>query len=156
MTKIKLRQAKPREATTLTGLAFKAKAHWGYPKDWLDLWVDDLTITQEYIKNNMVTVADADGEVVGFVSIAKYDGDFFLDNLFVDPSYMGKGVGKKLLSHALDYCKQTGITRLTLYSDPNAKGFYESNGGVYLGEHPSAAIPNRTLPIFTYNLHETI
>jgi len=154
MTKIKLRQAKPREANTLTGLAFRAKAHWGYPKDWLNLWADDLTITQEYIQNNMVAVADADGEVAGFVSVTEDGGDFFLDNLFVDPLHMGKGVGKKLLNHALDHCKQIGVTCLTLYSDPNAKGFYESTGAVYVGEHPSANIPGRTLPVLVYNLEE--
>ena len=32
-----IRKAKPDDAEELTALAILSKAHWGYPKEWLDL-----------------------------------------------------------------------------------------------------------------------
>jgi hypothetical protein len=36
-------RAKPEDAANLTGIAFAAKRHWGYPENWIESWRDLLT-----------------------------------------------------------------------------------------------------------------
>jgi hypothetical protein len=37
---------------------------------------------------------------------------------------------------------------LTILADPNAAGFYEANGAVWIRDAPSDAIPGRRLPLY--------
>ncbi|CAB3770918.1 hypothetical protein LMG29660_06760 [Burkholderia puraquae] len=39
-----VRAARTEDADALTQLARISKAHWGYPKDWLELWQSDLDL----------------------------------------------------------------------------------------------------------------
>lgn len=52
-TPFTVRAARTADADELTRLARISKAHWGYPKDWLDLWQGDLTITPETIEGSI-------------------------------------------------------------------------------------------------------
>jgi GNAT superfamily N-acetyltransferase len=157
------RNAVPREARELTKLTFSSKQYWGYPDEWMAIWTDELTITPEYIKKNMVVLAEENIELLGYISIVEHtsnqaltvgeyhiSGGFFLDNTFVHPLHIGKGIGGKLMDIAFDWCRENSIRKLYVYSDPNAKGFYEKMGAVYLGE---AASDNavRTLPFLAFS-----
>lgn len=146
------RNAVPNEAGPLTQLTLASKKHWGYPEEWMALWLDDLTITAEYIKENMVIVTEEGAELLGYVSIKKEDDNFYLDNLFIHPSHIRKGIGEKLLDFALGWCREKQIAQLHVYSDPYSKGFYEKTGAVYVREIASESIPGRTLPFLTYHL----
>ena len=57
-----LRPAIPDDAERLTALAREAKAHWGYPAAWLEVWRDALTITPDYIETHTVLVASTESE----------------------------------------------------------------------------------------------
>jgi len=149
--KINFRDALPSEAEALTQLALASKRYWGYPEEWITLWTDDLTISSKYIEKNMVVVAEENTDMLGFVSIIQDDG-YFLDNLFIHPTHIRKGIGEKLVSIALNWCRQRQIKQLHLYSDPHSKGFYEKTGAVYVGEITSSKIAGRTLPLMTYHL----
>ena len=146
------RNAQPHEAEALTQLTLASKEHWGYPEEWMALWIDDLTITLEYIGKNMVAVAEEGGELLGYISIKESGTDnFSLDNLFIHPSHIRKGIGEKLLAIGLDWCKENQVAQLHIYSDPYSRGFYEKMGAAYVGEIPSEVIPDRTLPHFIYH-----
>lgn len=152
---MRFRNARPNEADTLTQLTLASKRYWGYPEEWMAIWIDDLTISPEYIEKNMVVIAEEGAELLGYVSVTEEDaGKFNLYNLFIHPSHIRKGIGEKLLSLALDWCKQRQITELYVYSDPHSRGFYEKTGAVYAGEIESEVIAGRTLPLLTYNLDE--
>ena len=49
-----VRAARGADSDELTQLARLSKAHWGYPKEWLDLWQSDLTISPETIEGSDV------------------------------------------------------------------------------------------------------
>jgi len=146
------RNAMPREANAITELTLASKNHWGYPKEWMTLWADDLTITSEYIENNMVVVAEDGNNLLGYVSVKKDDGEYYLDNLFVCPAHIKKGIGIKLLAFAHDWCREHGVARLHVYSDPFSKGFYEKTGAVFVKDVASEVISGRSLPFLTYHL----
>jgi len=144
------RNAVPEEAESITQLTLDSKRYWGYPEEYITIWTDEMTIRPSYIEKNMIVVAEENSELLGYVSIIeeprkhvvkigdyKLSGGFFLDNLFIHPSYIRQGIGEKLIAIAFDWCKERRIKRLHVFSDPNAKGFYEKMGAVCLGELPS-------------------
>jgi len=54
-----------------------------------------------------------------------------VEDVVVDPNYQGKGIGKKMMKHAMEICKQKKCYKLVLSSNlkrKNAHQFYESLG----------------------------
>jgi len=56
------RPARPADVARLTEIAHRAKAHWGYPPDLLELWRGDLTYTVESLAADQVWVAERAGD----------------------------------------------------------------------------------------------
>ena len=131
---ITIRRASPNEADVLTEIAFSAKHHWGYPKRWMELWKPQLTFTPEYFEENESLVAEINSAPVAFYTLLEKHGNAWIENLWVSPELIGKGVGKRLFSHALEVARQRGFQKLQLEADPNAVGFYEKMGMYKIGE----------------------
>ena len=150
---ISIRPAQPREAAALTQIALAAKAHWGYPGRWMELWKPQLTFSPEYFGVNESWVAEIDQTPVGFHTLLEKDGNAWLENLWVSPEFIGKGVGKMLFQHALEVSRQRGFENLRLEADPNAAGFYEKMGMEKIGERRSEIEGQpRILPIMEIRL----
>ena len=133
-----IRRAASTEAACLTEIAFAAKRHWGYPESWLEEWREDLTISTEFIAHHEVFVAADDDKPIGFYALATSDDKTELDHLWVLPEWMGKGIGRRLLAHALDRARVLNIATVEIVSDPNAEAFYLKAGARKIGEVPSA------------------
>jgi ribosomal protein S18 acetylase RimI-like enzyme len=134
---ISIRRAVPNEADTLTQLAFSAKGHWGYPEHWMELWKPQLTFSPEYVEEYESWVAEMGQTLVGFYTLLEKHGSAWIENLWVLPEWIGKGVGKMMFFHALETARQRGFERLQLEADPNAVGFYEKMGMKKIGERIS-------------------
>ena len=68
--------------------------------------------------SELVGVRDGDGEVVGFLGTAEGK----IEMLFIDPAWRGRGIGKRLLTHAVE-----GIGATTVdvnEQNEQAVGFY--------------------------------
>jgi ribosomal protein S18 acetylase RimI-like enzyme len=150
---ISIRRAIPDEADILSGIAFSAKAHWGYPERWMEIWKPQLTFSPEYFEENESWVA-VDGEKpIGFYTLQEKHGNAWIDNLWVLPEYIGKGIGKMLFFHAAELSRQRGYKALQLEADPNAFGFYEKMGMHKIGERRSEMDGQpRILPIMEMEL----
>ena len=129
-----IRRAKVEEAATLTEIALAAKRHWNYPEHWIELWRQELTVTSEFIKRHEVFIAIEHDQPVGFYALVTSDGITELDHLWVLPEWMGKGIGRQLMNHALDRAAAIGAERIEIVSDPNAEGFYRKAGAIPIGE----------------------
>jgi ribosomal protein S18 acetylase RimI-like enzyme len=70
----------------------------------------------EVIKNNRVTVAESNQTVVGVIVLNMTDEGFLIDNVAVDPSYRGKGVGRALLTFAETEARRAGFDSIYLYT----------------------------------------
>lgn len=148
-------RANPSQATQLTEIAYAAKAFWKYPEHWLAFWRKrrDMTITASSVEDNPTFVAAKDHELIGFYTLILRQDTGFLENLFIKPDYIGKGIGKLLFQHAVEQAKQLGAKKLTLESDPNAKDFYEHMGMKQIGEKKSMLFEEeRVLPIMEMEL----
>lgn len=74
--------------------------------------------------------------VIGFSGADAVGGEVLV--LAVLPEYEGRGVGKRLLSHAVDWLRSRGFGRVWLAASPDpaarAHGFYRSQGWRPTGE----------------------
>ncbi len=53
----------------------------------------------------------------------------WLDDLWIDPDWMGQGIGRLLFQHAEGQARRSGATRMEWEAEPNAIAFYEKMGG---------------------------
>jgi ribosomal protein S18 acetylase RimI-like enzyme len=150
---ISIRRALPEEATTLSQIALAAKSHWGYPERWIELWKPQLTFRPDYFEENESWVAETDHLPIAFYTWLEKNESAWIENLWVSPKFIGKGVGKTLFLHALELSRQRGYKRLQLEAEPNAIGFYEKMGMRKIGERISEVEGQpRTLPIMELRL----
>jgi GNAT superfamily N-acetyltransferase len=150
---LQIRRALPEEADTLSQIALSAKAYWGYPERWMEIWTSQLTFSPEYFEENDSWVAEIDIIPVAFYTLQERDGNAWLENLWVFPEHIGKGIGKALFLHAVELSRQREYRILQLESDPNAVGFYEKMGMRKIGErHSEIEGQPRILPIMEMKL----
>nr|WP_246674602.1 GNAT family N-acetyltransferase [Mesorhizobium sp. B4-1-3] len=74
------------------------------------------------LPNQQVTVAIADGRIVGFIAI----GGEWVEQLYLDPAWTGQGIGSRLLAQAT-----TGMPVVKLHcfqANTGARRFYERHG----------------------------
>jgi GNAT superfamily N-acetyltransferase len=142
---MEIREAAEGEAGVLSTLAFESKAHWGYSRETMESWKDQLAFSISVVPSRPTYVAAIGGEIVGFYSLMPSERAWELDNLWVAPSFMRRGVGKALLAHALELAFRRGARSVSVDSEPYAEAFYLALGGVRCGEKPGAdSWPNQS------------
>ncbi|HDR4899320.1 GNAT family N-acetyltransferase [Bacillus cereus] len=147
---MKIREALLSEANELSELALQSKATWDYSEEFILACKEDLTITEEYIKNNFVYVLENDNTKIGFFSFLR--NDKALDFLYIHLRYKGKGYGKILWEYVIEKANELGLKSFTIDSDPNAKGYYLKMGAKLIGETPSTVFKDRLLPLLKYDV----
>ncbi|PWB19384.1 GNAT family N-acetyltransferase [Flavobacterium sp. HTF] len=136
----------------LTGITKKSKAYWGYSAAQIQKWDKNLTISQDYIRdNNTFKLVDND-LIIGYYSyVFENEKVVKLDNLFILPEHIGRGFGKYLLLDFLNRMKEEKTEKIILDSEPNAEEFYAKMGFVKIGEFETS-IKNRFMPIMEMKL----
>lgn len=140
------------DAETLSGLALRSKALWGYDAAFMAACIEELTVTPELISGGEVWVADphsAWGKIAGFYSLEIPDEPKTpaeLGLFFVEPAAKGTGLGRAMWAHMEGRLATNKLIGVVLDSDPFAAGFYEHMGAIIVGHSPSGSIAGRTLP----------
>ena len=152
---IDIRAAAPSDAGVLSEIAFRSKAHWGYSEAFMAACRQELTVTADLIqsRNLHFFVAESGAVIQGFHALEqRADAPWELEALFVDPAFIGRGVGKHLIHHAISTAQSAAADALVIQGDPNAEGFYLSIGAERVGARESHSIAGRLLPLFRINL----
>ena len=95
-----IRPARAEEAGALAALAVRSKGHWPYSAAFLKRFERTLGLTPEVVASNDVLVAERDGEVSGFYVLLYRDALAVLDDLWLEPTEIGRGCGRELFEHA--------------------------------------------------------
>ncbi|MDO4996807.1 MAG: GNAT family N-acetyltransferase [Bacilli bacterium] len=101
---------------------------------------------EKYVNNKMKKIFEedkvisilglVDNDLIGFISLFKYDGDFRRDltpwyaTMYVKKDYRGKGYSKVLNNALLEEAKRIGYKRVYLKTDLN--NYYEKFGAIYV------------------------
>lgn len=76
------------------------------------------------LSEGRIWLAEEHGRLVGAVTVAAGE----LSRMFVSPSMRGRGVGRALAAEALRWTRETGLDKLTAWSVPFSRAFYEKLG----------------------------
>jgi GNAT superfamily N-acetyltransferase len=149
MTTWQIRRATFADAEILSTIAQAAKRHWGYPEQWLQAWLPDLTFDADRIAALPVYVIESVDGIAGFYAMLPGAPRWALDHLWVRPDHMGHGLGRQLLANALAHARAGGAVGLDIEADPNAEPFYRRLGGHRVGDiaAPVPGAAERRLPL---------
>jgi GNAT superfamily N-acetyltransferase len=128
----RIREGRPDEFERLREIAGAAKAHWGYDPERVREWVEAGGFEPESLSTRLVYVAEAEGEPVGWAALIPSGETGWLEDLWVEPQWIGRGIGRLLFEHVLDRARALGASRLEWEAEPNARGFYERMGASYV------------------------
>lgn len=148
---VTVRDATEDEAETLTELAMRSKAHWGYDDHFMEQCRNELTVSAKKIlaENFIYRVAVLQGRLVAFYAIEWLEGNnASLEALFVEPDCIGRGHGRRLVGDAGKIARARGVSEILIEGDPHADGFYRGVGAARIGSRPSGSIPGRWLPLY--------
>ena len=76
-------------------------------------------MTEDYgkvIREHRVTVGESGGAIVGVLVLAVTEEGFLLENVAVDPSHLGRGLGRALLELAESEARREGYKSIYLYT----------------------------------------
>jgi GNAT superfamily N-acetyltransferase len=150
--KLEIRRAEQSDALTLSSLALRSKAHWPYDDEFIRDCADDLKISESRAGSGLLFVGEINDVVIGFYGFECINAEAEMTHLFVDPSFIGKGLGKMLWHHAIDFAKSKGWQSFLIIADPYASDhFYIPMGARCVGEIPSSVRPGRKLPLLKFD-----
>ena len=157
MTSLKIRKAQLEDLPELNRVLRASKGHWGYSQAYLDEFMEKLGVTENCIANYQIFCVNVDDQFVGFYGFRKNEDDKDeLDFFFLDPRYIGKGIGLLMWDSCLDTAKTLGIKDFVLNSEPNAETFYLKLGCKKIGYKKSVVSwETRSIPIMSYSLEAT-
>jgi GNAT superfamily N-acetyltransferase len=141
-----IRRLEPRDEARVREIAGAAKGHWGYDPERVAGWAASMDLGDR----DETWVASVDDVVVAWAAVLPGPSVCILDDLWVEPSFIGRGIGSALFRHAVDRARRLGANWLQWDSEPNAVGFYEKLGAVQVGE--TLGSWGRMLPVMQYEL----
>jgi GNAT superfamily N-acetyltransferase len=147
----RLRRVEQRDLARLREITVAAKAHWGHDLDWVRRWVSTGDFPAVALERGETYLAELDEAVAGWSALVLRGETGWLEDLWVDPPFMGRGVGRALFLHSADRAHALGALRLEWEADLDAVGFYERMGGRRLRDSPTTEL-GRVLPIMALDL----
>ena len=137
----------------INDLIVLSKSYWNWPEDYLRKALPLHKINPSYLRINCCfEIPDEDDELVAFVAVATSDTKVVLDNLWVRPDLIGKGIGRRACEHVFRLAREHDWTELWVVPDQPAIGFYEKMGFSDTGERVPSRVPGG--PVFSvYRIH---
>src|SRR3546814_18422166 len=108
-----LRLAKSSECGSLSALALRSKAYWGYDSAFLQACRDELTVSPKAAAAGRVVVLIEQETPLGFYALDAGDrrDEAEISLLFVEPAAIGRGIGRALWEHAVAKARREGLRR---------------------------------------------
>lgn len=153
--KFEIRRVEASESSQLTQLAHLAKSYWGYSPEFMLAFDEELTFHEEDLSDEktLFRVGTFEGEICAFYAL-RFDlgNEVEMTALFVAPTMLGRGMGRRLFEHAVEQARQRGAHKMMIHSDPYAEKFYIKMGAVKIGDVPSRSVEDREIPLLEYVL----
>ena len=96
-----LKRANIQDIPTLNQIAVTSKSHWNYPPEWIEKWMDELTRSERDFTEQHIYKLVLSDKTIGYCAIQEQDPEYEVTNLWVLPTYIGKGYGKFTIERKL-------------------------------------------------------
>jgi N-acetylglutamate synthase-like GNAT family acetyltransferase len=148
LSKVRIAPAREGSLAAINALVARSKAHWSWPEGYLERSLPLHTLAPTYLRHNYCfEVLGADGELLAFFAVVASDERVVLDNLWVEPELIGRGIGRSACEYIVRLAREHGWRKLWVLPDPPAEGFYRKTGFVDTGERVPSRIPEG--PVFS-------
>lgn len=144
-------RAIPNDVNQLRLLAHKSEAHWDYNETFMTIFDQVFNITEQFICKNPVYVLWNDTNPVAFWGLEQEEDCLELQYFYVEQSDIGKGYGKQMWNHMINWCEEHNIHSIHFVTSPQAIGFYNKMGATN-DRMTQSVIDGRTIPHFTYKI----
>ena len=104
-----VRRAQSGEAEALNELITRSKSYWGYDHSFVEAYRSFLSLSPEAIEHHPVYCVKIAG-ISHFNRVS--DAEIELSHLFIEPAFIGQGIGKLLWQHAVDLARSMGAKAL--------------------------------------------
>ena len=128
VAEILIRQSRLEDLGELTEIFRDASLSNAEDREILLAHPDFLVLNDTAIVDGNLRVAEIDGLTVGFATGAPAGRDVVLEDLFVHPDWMRKGVATRLVADLVDRSRAAGAIRVAVTANPHASAFYEAAG----------------------------
>ncbi len=115
-----IRAASGEEGDRLKEIAIAAKQFWGYEPDKVREWADRGDFSPAQLEKLTVFVAEAGEHAIGWCSLEPRGELWWLADLWIEPEWIGKGVGSRLFRHGARHAQREGAKRLEWEAEPNS------------------------------------
>jgi GNAT superfamily N-acetyltransferase len=93
-----------------------------------------LELTDQAVREGRTRTARAGGRIIGFASWLDAGDTAEIEDMFVDPEWMGLGVGLALVRDLITLARGRQVRLVRVTANPDAVGFYEKAGFAPGGE----------------------
>ena len=117
-------------------------------------------ITEDYIKQNVVYIAQEQEMTMGYLSMIEVREEYlrdkvlmkagyWLDQLYIHPAYIKSGLKTELMAYMQQYCREHSIEVIHIFSDRLAHALYEELGAVHI-EDISSSKEGQGIALYDY------
>lgn len=152
--RMRSRSAERSDVERLHEITVAAKAHWGHDLAWVVNWVAAGDFASVAVARGDAWLVEIDGAIAGWSALQLRGDVAWLEDLWVDPPYMGRGVGRTLFRDATARATAAGARRLEWEADLDAVGFYERMGARRVRNSGVTEL-GRILPIMAVDLSQS-
>jgi GNAT superfamily N-acetyltransferase len=145
------RTAEQADVERLDEITIAAKAHWGHDLAWVKQWVAAGDFARVAVARDEGRLVEVEGVIAGWSALQLRGEVAWLEDLWVDPAYMGRGVGRALFLDAVARAADAGARRMEWEADLDAVGFYERMGGRRIRDSDVTEL-GRILPVMALDL----
>lgn len=130
-----IRYGKIAEGATLVELQRRASLQWESDRAALLAHPEVIQLPASQLEEQRVRVAEIAGRLAGFsVVIPTTAICWELDGLFVEPELWGRGVGRALMTDAVQLARDQNVRVIEVTANVNAKSFYKKLGFIRSGD----------------------
>ena len=112
-------------------------AHWPRSQTFLAEANRLMSLSARDLEGDQAWLVEHAGAPIGYYRLTFEGVAAEIEELFVEPAWIGRGIGRRLFEHAVATARDNGCVRLEWDSDNEARGFYLAMGAHVTGTRPS-------------------
>ena len=133
--------AREKNLGQINALIARSKAFWHWPADYLERALQLHRILPSELKRIHGFELWTREALVAFASLDPSRSTPLLDNLWVEPEYIGRGIGALACRHIFRSASQRGWSEILVMPDRPSEGFYAKMGFTDSGQRVPSRIP---------------